>query len=138
MGRWDAERGIPARAILAQSAVALLLVLYGAASYDGFQALVDYTAPVFWLFMGLSGISVIVLRIRRPDAPRPFRTPLYPLLPLVFAATAGFMMWSSLDYVSATYGRIGAVMGLAVLAVGAAILAAMRLVSGLDRGRPPL
>lgn len=137
MGRWDAERGIPARAILAQSAVALLLVLYGgAASYDGFQALVDYTAPV-WLFMGLSGISVIVLRIRRPDA-RPFRTPLYPLLPLVFAATAGFMMWSSLDYVSATYGRIGAVMGLAVLAVGAAILAAMRLVSGLDRGRPPL
>lgn len=138
VGRWDAERGIPARAILAQSAVALLLVLYGAASYDGFQALVDYTAPVFWLFMGLSGISVIVLRIRRPDAPRPFRTPLYPLLPLVFAATAGFMMWSSLDYVSATYGRIGAVMGLAVLAVGAAILAAMRLVSGLDRGRPPL
>jgi APA family basic amino acid/polyamine antiporter len=126
IGRWDADRGIPARAILAQSAVALLLVLYGAASYDGFQALVDYTAPVFWLFMGLSGISVIVLRFRYPDAPRPFRTPLYPLLPLIFAATAGFMMWSSLDYVSATYGRFGALMGLAVLAAGAMVLAIMR------------
>jgi len=127
IGRWDASRGIPARAILAQSAVALMLVLYGAASYDGFQALVDYTAPVFWLFMGLSGLSVIVLRVRFPDAARPFRTPLYPLLPLVFAATAGFMMWSSLDYVSATYGRVGAVMGLAVLAAGAIVLAGMRL-----------
>lgn len=135
IGRWDTERGIPARAILAQSAVALLLVFYGASSYDGFQALVDYTAPVFWLFMGLSGISVIVLRIRRPDAPRPFRTPLYPLLPLVFAATAGFMMWSSLDYVSATYGRFGALMGLAVLAAGALVLIGMKFVSGLDRGR---
>lgn len=138
VGRWDADRGIPARAILAQSAVALLLVFYGAASYDGFQALVDYTAPVFWLFMGLSGVSVIVLRLRYPDVPRPFRTPLYPLLPLIFAGTAGFMMWSSLEYVSATYGRIGALMGLGVLAAGAVILGVMRLVSGLDRRRPSL
>ncbi len=138
IGRWDATRGIPARAVLAQSAVALLLVLYGAAAYDGFQALVDYTAPVFWLFMGLSGVSVVVLRYRFPDAPRPFRTPLYPLLPLVFAATAGFMMWSSLDYVSATYGRIGALMGLGVLAAGAVVLLGVRLFSGLDRGRSPL
>ena len=138
IGRWDAERGIPARAILAQSAVALLLVGYGAASFDGFQAVVDYTAPVFWLFMALSGISVIVLRVRQPDAPRPFRTPLYPLLPLIFAATALFMMWSSLEYVSAAYGRIGAIMGLAVLAAGGIVLLVMRLVSGLDRGRPSL
>lgn len=135
IGRWDAARGIPARAILAQSAVALLLVFYGAASYDGFQALVDYTAPVFWLFMGLSGVSVVILRLKRPDVPRPFRSPFYPLMPVVFAISSAFMMWSSLDYVSATYGRVGALMGLGVLAAGVAVLVAMKLVSGLDRGR---
>jgi amino acid transporter len=129
IGRWDGDRGIPLRAILAQSAVALALVVFGALSFNGFQALVDYTAPVFWLFMALSGLAVIVLRVRRPDQARPFYVPLYPLLPLAFSATSLFMTWSSLSYVSATYGRVGAAMGLAVLAAGLVVLLLMRLLA---------
>jgi len=126
IGRWDGARGIPLRAILAQSAVAILLVGYGAMSYDGFQALVDYTAPVFWLFMLLSGLGVIVLRLRDPEAPRPFMVPLYPVLPLVFAASSVFMLWSSTVYVADTYGRAGPMMSLAVLAAGVIVMLMLR------------
>ena len=44
----------------------------------------EYTAPVFWLFFLLVGVSLFVLRRRDPDLPRPFRVPLYPVLPLLF------------------------------------------------------
>jgi APA family basic amino acid/polyamine antiporter len=36
------------------------------------------------LFWGLSGVALMVLRRTQPDAPRPFRTPLYPYVPLAF------------------------------------------------------
>lgn len=119
IGRWNESRGIPLRAVLAQSAIAVLLVGYGAASFDGFAALVDYTAPVFWLFMMLSGLAVIVLRVRFPDVPRPFRVPLYPLPPLLFAGASAAMLWSSVSYVGSTYGAIGPIASLVVLALGA-------------------
>lgn len=119
LGRWDGKRAIPTAAYLAQGAVSMLLVCLGA-FYDGFATLVDYTAPVFWLFMAASGLAVIVLRIREKDAPRPFRTPLYPVLPLAFAAASLAMVWSSVDYV-----RVGALFGMGVLAAGVLVMAAL-------------
>lgn len=116
LARWDAERGAPVRAILAQSAVALVLVGFGAATRQGFATLVDFTAPVFWLFLTASGVALIVLRFKRPDTARPFRTPLYPLTPILFAGASAFVLWSSVEYV-----RVGALAGLALLAVGAVI-----------------
>jgi amino acid transporter len=65
--------------------------------------------------MTLSALAVIVLRHREPAAPRPVRVPWYPWLPLVFAASSAYVLWSSVAYV-----RAGAVVGVAVLAVGAA------------------
>lgn len=62
----------------------------------GFDTLVAATAPMFWGFFLLSGLAVIVLRLREPDLPRPFRVPLYPWLPLVFCSTSGYMLYSSL------------------------------------------
>ena len=113
---WDDKHAIPKRAIIAQSLMALLLVGLGAATRDGFVTLVDYTAPVFWLFIAMSGLSVIILRHKAPDVERPYLTPLYPVLPLLFAASAVFVLWSSIVYV-----KIGAVVGLAVLSFGAVI-----------------
>ncbi len=112
LGRWDVQRGIPVAAYIAQGAVSMTLVAI-AASYKGFATLVDYTAPVFWLFMALSGLAVIVLRFKFRAAERPFRAPLYPGPPLLFAAVSLAMTWSSLAYV-----RAGALFGVAVLAVG--------------------
>jgi amino acid transporter len=113
LGRWSA-RGTPVHAVLAQGGIALLLVGFGAARRGGFEAMVSYTAPVFWLFFLLSGVSLFVLRAREPGAPRPFRVPLYPLTPALFCLSCAYLLWSSLAYTGA-----GAALGVAVLAAGA-------------------
>jgi amino acid transporter len=118
---WDEARGVPAGAIVAQSAVAVLLVVLGTVTREGFATMVDYTAPVYWFFMMLSGLAVPILRWREPAVPRPFRLPLSPGLPLLFAASSAFVLWSSLNYV-----RIGALAGLGVLAAGLVLTFAMR------------
>ncbi len=97
-GAWDEARGIPFRATLAHGVVGLMLVGLGAA-YDGFATLVDYTAPVFWLFLMGSGMAVIVLRVREPGVERPFKVPLYPLLPVLFVVSSAAMAWSAIGYV---------------------------------------
>ncbi|WP_149193460.1 APC family permease [Luteimonas suaedae] len=117
IGRWDARSGSPRTAMLVQGGLALLLVGLGAIARDGFRTAVEYTAPVFWLFFLLVGVSLFVLRRRDPDLPRPFRVPLYPLLPLLFCATSAFLLYSSLAYTG-----IGALVGVGVLAAGGLLL----------------
>lgn len=117
LGRWQGERGVPTAALYAQSIFALALLVFGASLRSGFESMVDYTAPVFWLFFLLCTLALIVLRRREPDTPRPFKVPLYPVLPLLFAAVCLYMLWSSLVYVKA-----GALVGVAVLLVGALLM----------------
>lgn len=121
---WDGLRGTPANAMRVQCVASLLLVLLGAWTGSGFKSMVEFTAPVFWLFFLLSGIALFVLRIREPDTVRPFEVPLFPLLPLVFCATCAFMLWSSLSYVySQSLGGLNAAwIGVAVLAIGVVLL----------------
>jgi APA family basic amino acid/polyamine antiporter len=47
------------------------------------------------IFSSLSVAAVIVLRRTMPDAPRPFRVPLYPITPLVYLALAGWSIAAS-------------------------------------------
>jgi amino acid transporter len=110
--------------MLVQGAAALVLVGIGAAIGSGFAAMVEFTAPVFWLFFLLTGMALFVLRWRDPYAPRPFRVPLFPLLPLVFCLTCASMLWSSLSYVysQALGGLNAAWIGVAVLACGLLLL----------------
>jgi APA family basic amino acid/polyamine antiporter len=125
---WDAERGSPVNAMRLQNLAALLLVALGAWTGGGFRSMVEFTAPVFWLFFLLVGAALFVLRSREPDAPRPFRVPLYPVLPLLFCATCAYMLWSSLSFVySQSLGGLNAAwIGVAVLAIGLVLLAALR------------
>jgi basic amino acid/polyamine antiporter, APA family len=113
LGGWDARRESPAPAVLLQGGVALALVAFGAGERGGFQAMVDYTAPVFWAFMLLTGLSLLLLRRADPERPRPFRVPLYPLTPLLFIATCAWLLYSSL-----AYSGLGALFGLLVLLAG--------------------
>ncbi|WP_431256881.1 APC family permease [Roseateles chitinivorans] len=117
LARWDADRGTPTVAVIATSGMALALVAFGAATRGGFSTMVDYLSPVYWCFMTLSGLAVLVLRRQAPAHPRPFRVPLYPVLPLVFVGCSAYVLWSSVVYVSS-----GAVVGVAVLAAGALLL----------------
>lgn len=64
----------------------------------GFDTLLTCTAPVFWLFFLLTGLSVFVLRERDKHLERPFKVPLYPELPIIFCLSCGYMLYSSIDY----------------------------------------
>jgi APA family basic amino acid/polyamine antiporter len=91
--------------------------VFGSVTRDGFEAMVAYTAPVFWLFMLLVGISVFVFRRRQPARELPFRVPLYPITPIAFCLTCAWMVYSSL-----AYAGLGAIFGMAVLLAGTPLL----------------
>jgi APA family basic amino acid/polyamine antiporter len=116
LGVWDERGHKPANALLLQSAIALALIGFGALARDGFEAMVAYTAPVFWFFLFLVALSVFVFRSRSPERLH-YRMPLYPLPPIVLAAAAGWMLYSSLRYAG-----IGAIAGVVVLAAGTPLL----------------
>lgn len=119
---WDALRGAPRAALIAQAAVALAMVFAVNVINpgDGFGTLLAATAPVFWSFLMGTGASVIVLRVRDPLRERPFAVPLYPLPPLIFCATCGYMLWSSLTYAISVSPWLP-LMGAGPIALGAAI-----------------
>lgn len=110
---WDERREDPANALILQCAIALALVAFGAFARDGFEAMVSYTAPVFWFFLLLTAVSVFVFRRREPDRPLPYRMPLYPLPPMLFGGACAWMIYSAL-----MYAGIGSVLGVVVVVLG--------------------
>ncbi|SNB47181.1 APC family permease [Geobacter sp. DSM 9736] len=117
LGNWSAGGGTPVNALLVQGAISLALVAVGTRSRSGFATMVEYTAPVFWLFLLLVGISLFVLRRRDPHVPRPFVVPFYPATPILFCLVCLYMLWSSLIHT----GK-GAVVGIAILLAGVPLL----------------
>jgi basic amino acid/polyamine antiporter, APA family len=118
LGHWHPITRTPVNALLTQGTVALALVALGGLTRRGFETMVEYTAPVFWLFLFLTGVALLVLRRHDPGRPRPFRVPFYPLTPLAFCATSGYLVYSSLAYTG-----LGALVGVGVLGAGALGLA---------------
>ncbi|MGO1768089.1 MAG: APC family permease, partial [Advenella sp.] len=114
---WDSRGKTPANGQLLQGTIALALIAMGAITRDGFKAMVDYTAPVFWAFMLLVGLSLFVLRWRHPERVLPYKVPFYPITPILFCLSCLYMF-----YASVVYTGVAALIGLAVLAAGAPIL----------------
>jgi amino acid transporter len=98
LGRWRERGSTPANALLLQGVIALALVAVSSVTPDGFSAMVAYTSPVFWTFFLLTATTLFVFRFRGGEIPV-FRVPLYPIIPLLFIAACGYMLWSSIDYV---------------------------------------
>jgi len=71
----------PSFAILAQGVWAAALLVSGS-----YESLLDYAIFAIWLSYGMMVAGVIVLRIKRPDLPRPYRVWGYPVTPVVFVA----------------------------------------------------
>lgn len=103
-------RGIPIRATLVQCAIVNLLILI-----TTFQKVVNYVQFSLTLFSTLTVLGVIVLRWRRPDLARPYRTWGYPITPLIFLAVSGWMLWHLLEDAST---REASLWGLATAALG--------------------
>ncbi len=78
-GQLTARTQTPAIATALQSGWALVLLWTGS-----FESIVLYASVGLAIFSILTISSIYVLRVRRPDLPRPFRTPGYPFVPAVF------------------------------------------------------
>lgn len=114
---WDDRGGNPLRAFVLQAVIALALVLFGSMTRDGLSTMVDYTSPVFWFFLMLVAVSLFIFRMREPQLERPFKVPLYPVLPALFVMICAYLLWSSLAYT----GK-GALVGIGILALGLPLL----------------
>ncbi len=117
LGKWKTEKAGPVNAFIVQGVIALILISFGLFSRSGFETMIDYTAPVFWFFLLLVGISLFVLRKKEPHVERPFKVPFYPVLPLIFCLSSSYLLYSSLVYTG-----WGAMVGIGVLLVGVIFL----------------
>ncbi|MBX0331620.1 amino acid permease [Pontibacter sp. HSC-14F20] len=120
LGQWNTKASSPVNAYVVQGIVSLALVGLALFTRSGFETMVEYTAPVFWFFLLLVGIALFVLRRKEPGRPRPFKVPLYPVLPLIFCFTSAYLFYSSLMYTG-----LGALVGIGVLVVGVLVLLAI-------------
>jgi len=131
LGRWSGQLDSPVRALVLQAAAALLwVVVFGVLDGEsGFQRLLAFTTPVFWLFAILIGLSVFVLRRKDPAVVRPHKIVLYPLPPVVFCLSSAFMLYAAVDWAWFNWqeqsGQLGwsphAICTLVVVVVGLAI-----------------
>ncbi|HEX2055770.1 MAG TPA: amino acid permease, partial [Nitrospiraceae bacterium] len=78
----DPATGAPVRSIILQSLWASVLIITGT-----FEQLVLFGGAVLAFFTALTVGALFVLRFRQPDLPRPYRTPLYPFVPLLFVVS---------------------------------------------------
>ena len=104
LGRLSPRTRVPIAALFVQAAWAVILVFSG--SYD---TLTDYAIFAVLIFVALSTASVFVFRRKLPDAPRPYRTIGYPVVPVVFLIVAA---WLIANTFIATPGRALAGVGL--------------------------
>jgi amino acid transporter len=98
LGQWQLQVGSPRKALWMQAIISIALILLGTQEADGFSAMVEFTAPVFWGFLFMVGLSVIWLRQTDGQTERPFKVPLYPLLPLIFCGACAWLTYSSITY----------------------------------------
>lgn len=102
----------PARAIVLQSLWAGVLILF----WGTFESLISYVVFVDWIFFGLAGAAVYVLRKRHPEWPRPYKTIGYPVTPLLFIGLAAWFVVGTL-----VEKPVQAIAGLVLLGVGAGV-----------------
>ncbi|MBK8914880.1 MAG: amino acid permease [Phycisphaerales bacterium] len=87
LGRISPRFGTPIVSLWVQATLACIAVCV----LGRFSELIEGFVFVMWIFYGMAAVSVVILRQARPDAPRPFRCPGYPWIPLAFAACAAAM-----------------------------------------------
>ena len=75
--------GTPAVAIISTSLWSSVLVLSGT-----FEQLFTYVVFMSWLWFALAALAIFAYRVREPGAHRPFRTPGYPITPILFVLAA--------------------------------------------------
>jgi APA family basic amino acid/polyamine antiporter len=109
--------GTPALAIVALAGWSAILAATGT-----FVQLLTYVVFAGWIFYALGALGIFVYRRREPGAVRPFRTPGYPLTPVLFVAAAALLV---LNTIATQPGRAG--VGLTLVATGIPAFYAWRI-----------
>jgi basic amino acid/polyamine antiporter, APA family len=81
----------PAIAVIVQAIWAMVLAASGT-----FNQLLTYVVFTGWIFYALGAASIFVLRHKRPDLPRPFRVPGYPITPALFVIASAIIVVNTL------------------------------------------
>jgi APA family basic amino acid/polyamine antiporter len=85
-----------------------------------YSNLLDYVISAALIFYILTIAAVFRLRATRPDAPRPYRVPLYPLMPALYILGAGVVLVMLFAYRPATTWP-----GLVIVLLGAVVYAVL-------------
>jgi APA family basic amino acid/polyamine antiporter len=107
------KAGTPVASVLLVAGMSLLMLLTRT-----FEEVLRYVECLLVSSSCLAVLAVIWLRIRKPDAPRPFRVPLYPITPTLFAGMTIYMIW----FMAGQHPK-ELLAGLATLGVGLAVYA---------------
>ena len=108
MARLSAGTRVPVFSLIVQAIWSCVLALSGT-----FDQLTDCLLFASWIFYGLVTSSVFVLRRKMPDAPRPYKTFGYPLIPMVFVLVAAWLIINTL-----IEKPVESVAGLILIAIG--------------------
>jgi amino acid transporter len=87
IARVDPKTGAPGAAVLLTAALGMVFVLV-----RSFTQLADQFVIGIWPFYALAVAAIYVLRRRRPELPRPYRTWGYPVIPAVFLLASLFLL----------------------------------------------
>ena len=113
-GRVDPLRSSPARAVILQCVVSIAMILTTA-----FDTLLIYIGVLLSVSSIATVSGMVLLRLRRPGLPRPYRCFAYPLTPIAFIAgnllVVGFSLWSR--PVVVLYAALTLFAGVAVLTI---------------------
>jgi basic amino acid/polyamine antiporter, APA family len=111
---------VPVWAILMQAAWASVLALSGT-----FDQLTTCAIFSIWVFYAVTASAVFVLRRKMPDAPRPYRTPGYPLMPLLFVVVAAWLVVNTIQT-----NPVESMVGLGIIALGVPVYFFFRINRG--------
>lgn len=85
-GRMHATRKTPLNAMMLQVVLTLFYILIG----GGFRTMINFVGVAAWTFYFLTGAGLIVLRVREPGLPRPYKA--WIITPLTFSAVSLFLL----------------------------------------------
>lgn len=104
------KHGVPSFSLVMQSVWTSLLCLTGT-----YNQLLDYVIFAALLFYALTTIGLFVLRVTRPDEPRPYRAVGYPVLPALYVLAATGV---AVTLLVATKTRVQSLTGLLIVLLG--------------------
>jgi APA family basic amino acid/polyamine antiporter len=113
LGKTHPRWSTPWAAVMIVGAVAIIMVLV----LRDFDTLTTYFVVVEWAALIFAVGAVFVLRRKMPDTPRPFRTPGYPLVPLLFVLGTVVGL-SAIVWGQIKVGNYSPIYGLLIAAVG--------------------